>query len=44
MPVPYSEEEGIRADSAGVASAFEEEYEKIFGHRMEEGIEIVAVR
>ena len=28
----------------GVASAFEEEYEKIFGHRMQEGIEIVAVR
>jgi N-methylhydantoinase A len=44
LPVPYSEGEGIRADSAGVASAFEEEYEKIFGHRMEEGIEIVAVR
>ncbi len=34
----------ISADSGGIASAFEQEYEKIFGHRMQERIEIVAVR
>ena len=43
VPVPLAETR-IEADSAGVATAFEREYEKIFGHRMEEGIEIVAVR
>lgn len=44
LPVPYSEADGIQPGSTGIASAFEEEYEKIFGHRMEEDIEIVAVR
>jgi N-methylhydantoinase A len=44
LPVPYSEERGIGADTTWVASAFEEEYEKIFGHRMDEDIELVAVR
>jgi N-methylhydantoinase A len=44
LPVPYSEEGGIAVDTGWVATAFEEEYEKIFGHRIEEGIEIVAVR
>jgi N-methylhydantoinase A len=34
----------IRADGGAIASAFEQEYEKIFGHRMQERIEIVAVR
>src|SRR5262245_12159232 len=43
IPVPLAEAR-IDADSAGVATAFANEYEKIFGHRMEEGIEIVAVR
>jgi N-methylhydantoinase A len=43
VPVPLVGS-GIDADSAGVATAFEQEYEKIFGHRMQEGIEIVAVR
>jgi N-methylhydantoinase A len=41
--VPVAEE-AIGADSDGIASAFEREYERIFGHRMEERIEIVAVR
>jgi N-methylhydantoinase A len=37
--------EGVMAaDSGGIASAFEREYERIFGHRMQERIEIVAVR
>jgi N-methylhydantoinase A len=44
LPVPYSKERGITVDTGWVASAFEEEYERIFGHRIEEGIEIVAVR
>jgi len=43
VPVPLAEG-SIDADSARVATAFEQEYEKIFGHRMQEGIEIVAVR
>ncbi len=34
----------IDADTARVALAFEEQYERIFGHRMQERIEIVAVR
>jgi N-methylhydantoinase A len=44
LPVPYTETRGVSADVQWVASAFEEEYEKIFGHRMDEAIEIVAVR
>ena len=43
VPVPVAEE-AISADAGGIASAFEREYEKIFGHRMQERIEIVAVR
>jgi N-methylhydantoinase A len=43
IPVPLAQA-GIDADSTRVATAFEQEYEKIFGHRMQEGIEIVAVR
>ncbi len=43
VAVPLAEG-SIDADSARVASAFEQEYEKIFGHRMQEAIEIVAVR
>src|SRR5262245_1395383 len=43
VPVPLTKG-AIGADSAGVATAFEEQYERIFGHRMQEGIEIVAVR
>jgi N-methylhydantoinase A len=44
LAVPYSEEERITADAAWIGSAFEEQYGRIFGHRMEEDIEIVAVR
>ncbi|HMJ96528.1 MAG TPA: hydantoinase/oxoprolinase family protein, partial [Thermoleophilaceae bacterium] len=44
LPIPYSEERGMSAETQSVASAFVTEYEKIFGHRMEEDIEIVAVR
>ena len=34
----------IPADAENVAARFENEYEKVFGHRMEEDIEVVAVR
>jgi N-methylhydantoinase A len=44
VPVPLAAQGSIDADSAKVAAAFEREYERIFGHRMEVGIEIVAVR
>ncbi len=44
LPVPYSDDGGLGADTRWVASAFEAEYEKIFGHRMDEDIEIVAAR
>ena len=44
LPVPYSDEQGVSAETPWVVSAFEEEYEKIFGHRMDEDVEIVAVR
>jgi N-methylhydantoinase A len=43
VPVPLSAD-SFAADSGSVARSFEEEYEKIFGHRMQERIEIVAVR
>ena len=43
VAVPVAEG-AISADSEGIASAFEQEYEKIFGHLMQERIEIVAVR
>jgi N-methylhydantoinase A len=43
VPIPLAKGR-IDADSGGVATAFEEQYERIFGHRMQEGIEIVAVR
>jgi N-methylhydantoinase A len=44
VPVPLAASGGIAADATGVAASFEQQYERIFGHRMEEGIEIVAVR
>ncbi len=44
LAVAYSQEQGITADAAWIGSAFEEHYGRIFGHRLEEGIEIVAVR
>jgi N-methylhydantoinase A len=44
LAVPCSEEERITVDAAWIGSAFEEQYGRIFGHRMEEDIEIVAVR
>jgi N-methylhydantoinase A len=34
----------ISADTEDIATRFENEYEKIFGHRMDEDIEVVAVR
>lgn len=43
IPVPLDREE-IGVGSDRVAVDFEEEYEKIFGHRMQERIEVVAVR
>jgi N-methylhydantoinase A len=45
LTIPVSTAGGeIEPDSAAVATAFEAEYEKTFGHRIQEGIEIVAVR
>ena len=36
--------ERVVADRAQVAADFEQEYEKIFGHRIDEDVEVVAVR
>jgi N-methylhydantoinase A len=44
VPVPLAAEGSIESDSGRIATAFEQAYGRIFGHRMEEGIEIVAVR
>ena len=43
IPVPTTAGK-ISADAKNTATRFENEYEKIFGHRMDEDIEVVAVR
>lgn len=43
IPLPFADDRVV-GDSAQMAKDFENEYERIFGHRIDETIEVVAVR